>query len=117
MCSLDVEFLFTNIPVKETIDIYVDMLYNGDPVHTPKMKKEHFHEFLTLVVNDNCFIFNGILYTQIDGVAMGSPLGPVLASIFLAHLENEFLTKHKDFPLFYRRYVDDTFCVFNISQL
>ena len=43
---------------------------------------------------------------------MGSPLGPVLANIFLVHLENQFFTKHKDFPLFYRRYVDDTFCVF-----
>ena len=69
----------------------------------------YFREFLTLV-------FNGILYTQINGVAMGSPLGPVLANIFLAHLENSFMTKHDNFPLFYCRYVDDTFCIFKSRE-
>ena len=37
------------------------------------------------------FIFNNILYKQIDVVAMGSPLGPSLANVFLAHHEFIYL--------------------------
>ena len=45
---------------------------------------------------------------------MGSSVGPLLANIYMAHLEEEFLIKNTlDYsPTFYRRYVDDTFCLF-----
>ena len=32
-------------------------------------------------------LFNGALYEQTDGVAMGSPLGPLLANVFMSHIE------------------------------
>ena len=45
---------------------------------------------------------------------MGSSLGHLLADIYMAHLEEEFLLKNAlDYsPTFYRRYMDDTFCLF-----
>ena len=52
------------------------------------------------------------MYLQTDGVAMGSPLGPTLANIFLGHYEQKVL-KEANSPLFYCRYVDDTFAIFN----
>ena len=39
------------------------------------------------------FLFNGVLYQQIDGVAMGSPLGPLFANIFLSFHEKGWLSK------------------------
>ena len=33
------------------------------------------------------FSYGGRIYIQVDGVAMGSPLGPILANIFMAELE------------------------------
>ena len=113
LVSLDVVSLFTNVPVDETIDICVDLLYNSEDRSPPKIKRDDFKELLTLAVKDNCFVYNGHLYVQKDGVAMGSPLGPVLANIFLCSLEKKYFEKHEDFPMYYRRYVDDTFCVFN----
>ena len=45
---------------------------------------------------------------------MGSPIGPTMANIFMNYMESKFLqscpTEFK--PLFYRRYVDDTFTIF-----
>ena len=52
-------------------------------------------------------------YDQIDSVAMGSPLAPVLANLFMGHGEKLWLQNNQDSEiLFYRRYVDDTFCLF-----
>ena len=54
------------------------------------------------------------MYDQIDGVAMGSPLGPILANVFISNLECQALKKYSgNLPLVYNRYVDDTFLIFN----
>ena len=50
------------------------------------------------------------MYRQIDGVAMGSSLGPTLANIFVGFCEANLFTKI-DPPMYYR-YVDDTLCTF-----
>lgn len=60
------------------------------------------------------FYFNGNCYDQINGVAMGSSLASVLANLFMGHHERICLEQYKGHKvLFYRRYVDDTFCFFN----
>ena len=59
------------------------------------------------------FIFDGQYYDQIDGVAMGSPLGPVLANIFMCHFEEEWVFNNNARPSIWFRYVDDTFTLFD----
>ena len=55
-----------------------------------------------------------MVFNKFHGVAMGSPLAPSLANIFLNNLESEFLNANTtNGPSFYRRYVDDTFTQFN----
>ena len=54
-------------------------------------------------------MFNGKIYRQIDGVAMGSPLGPVLANIFMSELESLLIPRLRDDVDLWYRYVDDTF--------
>jgi len=46
----------------------------------------------------------------VEGVAMGSPLGPLLANTFMCSIE-EKLEEKNEFPSFYKRYVDDTFTI------
>ena len=58
------------------------------------------------------FQFDGQLYEQCEGVAMGSHLGPLMANMFMCHLE-ERLSDNDLIPPFYRRYVDDMLAMMN----
>ena len=67
-----------------------------------------------MALQNNFFNFDGKIYKQTDGVAMGSPLGPSLANAFLCFHEQIWLNDcPEDFkPVYYRRYVDDIFALF-----
>ena len=114
MASLDVDSLFTNIPLEETIDICVDNLYS-DNKNPPNIPKHNFRDLLNIATKETFFMFNNKYYKQVDGVAMGSPLGPALANIFMCSFENKWLRDcPNDFkPVFYRRYIDDIFVLFS----
>ena len=62
------------------------------------------------------FLFDGPFYDQIDGVSMASPLPPVLAYLFMGHHEMNLPDTSPSEILFYRRYVDDTFCLFRTES-
>ena len=78
------------------------------------MLKKHVKELLTHAVKSSTFMFNDVYYKQVDGVAMGSPLGPTLANLFLVYYESKWLENcpQQFKPQFYRRYVDDIFVMF-----
>ena len=112
MVSFDVESLFTNIPLLESIELAVDYILTENP--NIKLSKDNLKELFLIATAQTHFLFQGNYYDQIDGVAMGSPLAPVLANLFMGHHERIWLRQY-DGPAiyFYRRYVDDTFCLFN----
>jgi len=53
------------------------------------------------------------MYSQVDGIAMGSPLGPTLANIFVGYHESALLGSLASLPIVYFRYVDDCFALFD----
>ena len=71
-----------------------------------------------MATKESYFIFNGLLYKQIDGVAMGSPLVHSLANAFLSYHEKNWLNNcPQGFkPVFYQRYVDDIFVLFKSND-
>lgn len=83
MASFDIQSLFANMLLKETMDLCTNRLFeNTDNVHN--LMRDQFKKLLKLSVEDSIFMFNNQLYSQTDGVAMGSPLGPTVANAFYA---------------------------------
>ena len=113
MASFDVISLFTNIPLEQTLEICLDKLFtNCNKVHN--LTRRQLKKLLIHAVKQNHFMFEGKMFDQIDGVAMGSSLGPILANIFMTHFELKALSGYKgQLPSIYRGYVDDTFLIFD----
>ena len=72
MASLDVDSLFTNVPLDETIKICIDEFFKSDMTVSGLNKKEKF-EMLSLTLTESIILFDSKYYRQIDGVTMGSP--------------------------------------------
>ena len=83
MTSFDMESLFTNIPLDEAILIALDLPFQRKK-KVKGLLRRHCKQLLTHAVKSSSFISNNVFYQQIDGVLMGSPLGPTLANLFLA---------------------------------
>ena len=117
MGSLDVDALFTSIPLDETIGICINELYKNE-ILVEKLTENEMKTLLNLAVKDTLFMFDGIYYNQIDGVAMGSPLGPHFANSFMNYHEKIWLDNCPDDikPKYYRRYVDDIFVLFETAD-
>ena len=76
LVSYDVTSLFTNIPLQETIDIAINLIFNHNPIlNTTRKELKKLFLFATLQTH---FIFNSKFYNHIDGVTMGSPFAPIL---------------------------------------
>ena len=76
--------------------------------------KSEFKTLPSLASKESSFSFNEGLHKQKGRVAMRSHLGPTLANAFLSHYEKIWLQRcpHEIKHLFYRRYVDDIFVLF-----
>ena len=72
MGTLDIDSLFTNIPLEEIIEICTNELFKESET-VEGLSKTECKEFLSLGTKDSQLIFDGTRYKQIDGVAMGSP--------------------------------------------
>ena len=86
MASFDVESLFTNIPLEETINISCDSLF-GNEAEINNFSRNDFDKLLRIALQNNFFNFDGKIYKQTDGAAMDSLLGPSLANAFLCFHE------------------------------
>ena len=110
LVSYDVSSLFTNIPLDETIDILAHKAFENNwfnDTYDLNLTRTDLVDLLHVATKGQLFQFDGALYKQTDGVAMGSPLGPLLANVFMCSIEESLKSQGK-LPESYRRYIDDT---------
>ena len=110
IASMDVESLFTNVPVDETIDLISNKLYHSNEAPFP-IQENSLRLLLQACTKEVPFYGpDGEMYVQVDGVAMGSPLGVLFANFYMGSLEEKIFTQHPDLkPPLYARYIDDIF--------
>ena len=88
MASLDVDSLFINVSLDETIKICIDELFKSEMTVSRLKKKRNALSIKALTSKESIILFDNKYYSQIDGVAMRSYLGPTLAYIFLCYHES-----------------------------
>ena len=88
MVSLDVVSLFTKVPTDETLAVVWDKLA-ADPFleECTCIPIDNLIEMLTFCVETSYFGMGSDIYWQEEGLAMGSPLSPVLANIYMEYFE------------------------------
>ena len=112
----DVTSLFINIPLQETTDIAINVIFNPNP-NLNITKKELKKTFPFGYIADSFFFFNSNSYNQIDRVALGYSMAPVLANVFMGFYKSKWLNEYNlNKPKFYLRYVDDILAAFDNEQ-
>ena len=100
------DFLFTSIPLGETIDFIVDESYVRKKLE-PFCKKLVFKKSLNKLCKGCTFLADGRLIRQVDGCPMGGPISVVLSNIFCVKMEFDVVKPLK--PKLYKGYVDDIY--------
>ena len=90
MISFDVKSFFTSIPLDKTNERTLQCICDHNKV-TKQIPKKVMKELLLLCTKEVHFTYRNGIYQQNDGVAMESPLGPVLAGIFMVELETSVI--------------------------
>ncbi|XP_065450463.1 uncharacterized protein LOC103307061 isoform X2 [Chrysemys picta bellii] len=104
LATVDVEALYTNIPQKDGLQA----VRNSIP---DNVTANLVAELCDFVLNHNYFTFGDNVYLQVSDTAMGTHMTPQHAIIFMADLEQRFLSSRPLTPLLYLRYTDNIFII------
>ena len=104
-----------NVTSRFTIDLVINLIFNLNP--NLNITRKGLKKLFLFARSQSHFIFNRKFYNQIDGVAMGFPLAPGLANIFMVFHESKWLNEYNlNKPKFYVRYVDGILAAFDNEQ-
>ena len=110
LVSYDVTALYPSVPQEEAIQVFNHELMNDNNLEQKtKMRPESVAKLFRTCVETTYFIFNGRLYKQIDGLAIGASTSGFAAELFMQRFEKKALSSFTDPPTIWKRYVDDTF--------
>ena len=96
MVSFDVFLLFTKIPIDDAMDA-IKKITNPD-----------IAKLIEVFLRSTFFSFLEEFYEQTSGVAMGSPLSPIVANIFMESFKTLALNSYPLKPKIWKRFVYDT---------
>ena len=114
--TMDISSLYTVIPNSEGLQaLTCTCRYFFDQRTVTEPSSETLLRLAELVLTLNCFSFAGNYYKQINGVAMGTKMGPSYANLFVGYVEHQFFNQYDGpKPDLYGRYIDD--CIGAISS-
>ena len=114
LVSFDVVSLYTNIPTELAVNVIKEK-WNIIKNYTT-IPENTFIEITKLCLNSTYFKFNNEFFSQIYGVAMGSPISATIATLVLEFLEIKVISSLDYKPYFFKRFVDDCIlCIPNFN--
>ena len=117
MVSFDVVNLFGMIPVDEALVIIREKLENDEDLEERSaIPVNSLMELVTFCLKTAYFQLENQTYQQVDGVAMGSALSPIVSNIYMEHFEELALNTAQLKPDLWLRYVDDTFILWSHNE-
>ena len=116
MCTVDVESLYTDIPVEEAINVTLDYMFKSTKLINFPFNRNQMKRLLELSICNVPFRFQNKMYRQIDRVAMGNPLVPIIADLWRQRKEQKLNKLSKNKSTIWFRYADDIYCLFAIPQ-
>ena len=115
--SYDVKALFTSVPIEPAIKIIKQHLENEKELHQrTSMSVQHIIMLLEFCLKNTHFVFQGRFYEQTEGAAMGSPLSPIIANLYMDAFEEKAINPSPTPPSLWRKFVDDTFVIIKKTQ-
>ena len=86
MVYFDLESLFINVPIEDAVQAALRKLGNdSDLANHTNLTPTKIADLLNFVLRSTYFQYNGQIYEQQDGAAMGSPVSAVIANIYMEH--------------------------------
>ena len=97
--SFDVKALFTSSPVQPAIQIVKQRLQQDNTLpQRISMSIPQITSLLEFCLTNTYFLFQGKYYEQVQGAAMGSPISPLIANIFMEEFEVKALSSIPHLP-------------------
>ncbi len=89
MVSFDVTAFFTSVPVDRNLEVVQDLLEKDNMLtDRTNITISHIIELLESCLRLTYFFYNGQIYSQVEGTAMGFPVSPIVANIFMQWFED-----------------------------
>ena len=112
LSSYDVSALFTSVPIDPALNIIKDLLDKDTALkERTVIEVGDIILLLEFCLKNTYFSFQDQFYEQVEGAAMGSPVSPIVANLYMEYLEQKALSTAPHSPRFWHRYANDTFVI------